>query len=211
MKKLNAALIAILLAAASAQAQIVFTNLANDWSGWIGVYNSATDTQRVAQQFTTGNAGYILLAINPYFQDVTGSPADGFTMELFSDSGGLPDAFLSSLDGPASPVAGFGNAYATPGGYEVAANTTYWWVASTLSLSNVTNFSIYQTSDLTATSPAGWTGGKSAADSGTGWILDETASTQFSMDATVPEPSTWALFGLGALGILMGLRRKKTA
>ena len=41
-----------------------------------------------------------------------------------------------------------------------------------------------------------------AANFGNGYV---------SLSLVVPEPSTYALFGLGAIGILIGIRRKKTA
>ena len=41
--------------------------------------------------------------------------------------------------------------------------------------------------------------------------ISTTANTPVTIVNTVPEPSTYALFGIGAIGMLMVLRRKKTA
>jgi hypothetical protein len=36
-------------------------------------------------------------------------------------------------------------------------------------------------------------------------------SSKLYLNYTIPEPSTYALFGIGAIGMLMEMRRKKTA
>ena len=51
-----------------------------------------------------------------------------------------------------------------------------------------------------------------ASFSSTDYALGNTSAFTFTpVTETVPEPSTYALFGIGAIGLLMVMRRKKTA
>jgi hypothetical protein len=73
-----------------------------------------------------------------------------------------------------------------------------------------------QTGDFTSVTA----GSLNFTDAGGIWSATDTnnltyqfsdATGQLSVSQVVPEPSTYALFGFGAIGMLMVMRRKKTA
>ena len=156
--------------------------------------------------FTTGSSDSVLDSIT---LDLSTGSGSGFTLSLYADNGSsLPGSLLETLTGNASPTAG-GLVTYTSSGTALAANTTYWWVAS-VAAPTAGNFSTVTTGDSAGTSPEGWTFASTYQGNGSGSWNNIGSTAQFSVAATidaVPEPSTLALAGMGGLGLLMMFRR----
>jgi hypothetical protein len=52
---------------------------------------------------------------------------------------------------------------------------------------------------------------QAANDSAVNFVNSALADPEASGGSTIPEPSTYALFGIGAIGMLIVLRKRKTA
>ena len=158
--------------------------------------------------FTTGSSDSVLdsITLDLSADDNSGS---GLTLSLYADNGSsMPGSLLETLTGNASPTAG-GLVTYTSSGTALAANTTYWWVAS-LTPPGTGVFATDTTGDSAGTSPEGWTFDTTYQGDGTGYWNNIGSTAQFSVDASigaVPEPSTLALAGMGGLGLAMMFRR----
>lgn len=167
-----------------------------------------------AQSFTTGGESYVLGSITPYF---TGSSGGGFTMALYSSSGGAPGELLATLTGNTTPEQGLGNPYAPSSTVVLAADTTYWWVSSIdVGVSDGrADMVVNPPGNFSATSAEGWSVGQSAQQSTyngvTGdWNVDGTYAVLFEVDATLaaaPEPTRMLLLALGSFGLILRRRR----
>lgn len=96
---------------------------------------------RLAIPFTTGGSPYTSATVNFNFGS---SGATGVAVDIFSESGGLPNASIATLSGPSSPSAG-SNDYS--GTVSLSASTNYFIVLSASggtsnSIFNVTNGNI---------------------------------------------------------------------
>lgn len=165
------------------------------------------------QTFTTGSSASTLDSITLSFNDGSYS-ANVFQLSLWSDNSGSLGSQIEILSGEANPRIGSTYTYTSGASTALAANTTYWWVAT--NTSNGAIFELNYTSD-TSEDPgaaAGWSIGdvRHTGSSNDGSINFSTtgAPFQFSVAATlaVPEPSTYALLaGLMVLGICVWRRR----
>lgn len=193
--------------ASTTQAQTVveISNLAQANGGAITVNN--TGTALLAQSFTTGSTATKLDFITPRFDT---NLATAFTLSLYSNSTTNPGTLIETLTGTATPNSATTYNF-TSGGTILAANTTYWWVASAATSTNQAYISF--TNSASFTSPDGWTLGviRSTTNSGTTWNDFNTGQElRFSVNASaVPEPSTYAaLAGAAALGLAVWRRRR---
>lgn len=166
----------------------------------------------VANSFTTSNEPLPLESATL----LLGASAGGgmsFVVSLYSDNLGTPAAMLTGLTGNSMPSAAGEYTYtAGTGGFALAANTTYWLrvelSAPVLNSSATVPWS--ETSDLSESSPEGWTMGTRVSQSvnngaAGAWTLDPTRAMMFSLNV-VPEPASAALALLSS-GLLFRRRR----
>jgi hypothetical protein len=176
------------------------------------VWGISSGSFSVAQQFTTGSQdadiGSVLLSIS------TSQAGAAFTVGFYSNASGQPGSLVANglLSGPSVPAANDINTY-TASGLNLSANTTYWLVLDNTSASYV-GVRNRQGQPLVSSSSDGWTlgnlGYKSETSTGSySMVYTGIAEPLFSIVAPVPEPSTLALAGMGGLGLMWHLRRRK--
>ena len=183
------------------------SNLDGSNSGGYGI-----STWSYAESFVTGTntSGYALNSVSVVMGGRANNAA-GFSLSLFSDSGGRPGANLESLFGNNNPTAGLFTY--TSSGLALAPSNTYWIVesATTSGYDMYTWCFTYRSSAYT--SIEGWsidTAGYCEAYRNQSWndwaVMSSSLNglMQFSVTATaVPEPATIALVALGAVVIIM--------
>lgn len=200
--------------AANAQTIAAVSNL--DQSAYASVQVLAISSiplySRLAQSFTTGASAFLLDNITVKIYDGTNS-GSGFSVDLYSDLDGQPGSLIETLSGSNQPSSG-DYAYTSAGSTTLAADSTYWWVAS-LSEGGSRSTSLWETNSTAETGLSGWTIGDGHAYSGssTGGWSSTSSPLQFSVNGSaVPEPSTYAAFaGLAALGLAAFRRRRRAA
>lgn len=199
---------AAIAATTRAQTVVAISNLSEANGGAITVNN--TETALLAQSFTTGSTAMTLDFISPRFDT---NLATAFTLSLYSNASTIPGTSIEQLTGTTTPNSSTTYDF-TSGGTILAANTTYWLVASAATSTHQA-FLSYTTS-TSFTSPDGWTLGgiRSTTNSGINWNnFNEGQVIRFSVNASpVPEPSTYAaIFGVLALGFAAWQRRRARA
>ncbi len=146
-----------------------------------GVVGSPTTT--IAQSFTTDSSSYLLDSITLHMNFATPDPI-GFNLALHADNAGEPGALIANLSGDTSPE--FGQFTYTAGGEALAANSTFWAVATVTG--GTYDWAITDTNN--ETSLGGWTIGDALSfDSGTGWRTNP-AETRLAVNATPSSPDT---------------------
>jgi len=207
-KQLALAAIAFTLAVPAARADIYATNLATTTDS-VYTLNSAA---WMGTQFTTDASAstFTLNSVTIHIYDSI-APGSPFSLQVFSDSAGTPGILLGALSGNSAPGT-LGDYTYTASGVSLNASTSYWLVAE------VTGASTYR---LGATSDPTVTGGWSIApqvdvssNSGVDWTTAGFVGTrqEYAVDATadpVPEPSTYAMLGLGVSAMLGAMRLRK--
>ena len=187
--------------AASAQATVVVSNLSQSTFGTdSGVLVAA------GQQFTTGSTTENLQSVT---LRLLGS-ADSLNVSLYSDNAGNPGTSLLSLGSLTPSGSGYANYSLTaPSAFSLVASTAYWVVAT---YNGTPSWAYTYSTSYTGTGSLG-----NVANSTTGvgsWTTYSGAFEPYQLEvdsgaASVPEPSTLALIGLGVVGLGFG-RRKKT-
>ena len=174
----------------------------------------------MSQTFSTDSQAWSNLNITLALANYNATSSGSFSLGIYADSAGsigsLIGDFTSSNSAFFTTPTGlvgdnptdFQNILFQNNAVTLSANTTYW-----VALNNDTrqNFSwaIY---DGTSTSGSGsyglaWLGNSSASVSDLGGNLFATRVT--GTPSTVPEPSTYALFGVGALALVIAYRRSR--
>lgn len=168
------------------------------------------NTIEQACSFTTGATPYSLSSVSLKFYSE--SSATGFKLELFAGvSNTGPSGFITAFNGSSSPVNE--SVYTPAFSTTLAANTTYWLVASAPSTSD--SFGWFMTA-----SPFEDAGGLSGWSIGDGrWVTGDALSwhatgdypAQFSVEvAAIPEPATYAaLMGATLLGTALYRRSRR--
>ena len=211
--------LALSLTAHSSRAAVIFDNLsAPDPNGYIGVSN----TQYVAQAFTTTATDFVLTAVYVQLFNQNSTTGD-YELQLWNSGGtsGAPGAQLAGpalYTGQAQNLGSYGTLLSVTGlNRTLAANTTYYLVAAGISLTDIIpsdpNDPIYPGS-------LGWnmtdtvsTGAYDSGDSGANWTSPFTYSGYMKIEAgpggaSVPDAaSSPATLGLILAG-LAGLRRR---
>lgn len=197
---------------ASAQTMVAVSNL--DEPAYAGLQVYTTDSSfyiRRGQSFTTGDSATLLESITVRISHAN-TPGTGFNVALYSDLEGNPGSLIETLSGDNNPSSG-DYTYTSSGSLQLAANSTYWWVASMTQGGNQ-NISLTGTTSTAETGLSGWTIGNSHAYSLSAdgdWSSSSPNLPQFSLNVSaVPEPSTYAAFaGFAALiGAFVWRRRK---
>ena len=183
------------------RADTVVSNLSEPAGSYFSGFASDSDA---ASSFTTDGDPAVLTGAN-LLLFAQNSPAT-FDLDLRADDGGMPGTVLGTFGNRPSTSSGTASLLTFNGDFSLTPNTTYWLVVT--SLSGAGGWPQANTTDAVGV----WTLGGLvySFDGGATWIGSEPdAANYFSLDATVaPEPSTWALVGLGVVGLGLTLRRR---
>jgi len=215
MKKLALA-IGFMAVGINCQAAVIVSNLSETTNGAQGVGTALFDPIWASNGFTVGSnaAGYDLNSVTVSMADKVGSPSN-FTLSIYSDDGGEPDALLETLVGDNNPATAGLYSY-TSTGLALSANTSYFLLAKTDDVAGLSDiFEWETTSSQNQTSPDGWLIGDNgvlSTDLGNSWFTEPDNKQMFSIDATpsaVPVPAAVWLFGSGLIGLAGVAKRKK--
>jgi len=207
-KQIALAAIACVLVVPTLRADTYVTNLADTTTSYFSM-NSTGQPDWVASQFTTDASAtsFTLSSVPIYIYD-TVSPGSPFSVQVFSNVAGAPGSALGTLSGnSAPPIAGTYTYTAT--GISLNSSTSYWVVAE------LTGGSTYRWASTTDAATGTWTIVPDvliSSDSGTVWTapLTSPGSMQYDVVAeAVPEPSTYAMLGLGIPAMLGAMRLRQ--
>ncbi len=179
----------------------------------VGEYGFGSDYPLLqARPFTTGATAYNLTAVsfgtNLYHAAGTG----GISVSVYNNSGSVPGSAvaggLNLFNATAANVDQMLNAGTT---VTLAANSTYWFVASVDQSSGATRYWWNLTDSAAFDSDvAGYGMPLSSANDASGWAAYAGSSLQMQAYGTaVPEPATLSLFGLGGMGAWLARRKRQ--
>lgn len=203
------------VAAHAAPANVVYGNLGANGTGSLAGTNTdygggslSDPVASLAQGFTTGSStDYLTLKAVTLGLFSNDTPA-GRTVSIFSDAGGVPGSVLyTSASQEVTSTGKYTFTFSNP---VLSANTNYWIVPSGPA-------SWYLNSPFSSPqgqNSSGWTylGTKQVLTATpTNWVDADLPNYSVSVQA-VPEPSTWALAGIGVAGAaLLRWRRRRAA
>jgi hypothetical protein len=198
---------------------VVWSNLNEATSPSLSVgpsYASLRNVTDYAQSFTTGDTATTLVSITLSIKSVSVSDWD-LDLLLFTDNSSLPGTLIETLSSSSDPKTG-NNSYTSTGSTVLAANTSYWWVASAYSYNVASAYTFNMTTATPGESSDDWTIGEiysvtfDRRRARQNWTrYNGEGSFQFEIVATpVPEPATTAaLVGLITLGVAACSRRRR--
>jgi hypothetical protein len=200
MKRTTGTLItigALALSQLTAPAAVIYDNLGSIEEYGLEVFSaySTSPATSVAMSFTVGNTGGTLTSV---VVGLGGGYNGGFGLKLYSAGNDLPLSLLGGLSGESTPSSPALYTYIPTAPTSLAANTTYFIVASAGGSESLYswNFGLAQTGAY--------------ANDGSGWI-DQVASASMQVNAdlsAVPEPSEWAAISFGVLGLVYVAKRR---
>ena len=182
----------------------------------VGGNNGGSPPSVVGVSFTSGNIGATLDSVNLQISDVRfGSPIGGLKVDIYSSFSIGPSGFLGTFTNIVNPVTA-GTYSFTGSGVTLAANTSYYLFVSAVTPTGGSDFyewtrTLSYSED--ASSLPGWSFGDSyylQSHDFPNWItIGGSGVPMLALETSaVPEPSTYALFGLGALVLVIAVRRK---
>lgn len=159
----------------------------------------------IAQSFVTGSAAaFTAVTLSMADNEIGGST---FVVQLWSNSGGVPNTSLLTLTGNGSPATAGLYTYAAASPFALAASTTYWIVASVSHTAPDKAFNWNATSSTAESGDVGWSIGNNALSRtvvdgvpDSSWT-DESSVAQMSI-TVVPEPA--ALWPLAGFLVMLG-------
>ena len=164
----------------------------------------------MAQSFTTDANAWTLSGVTLALANPSATSQGSFAVGMYGDNGGTIGSLIGSLTTdnatffttPSGGSYSFQNILFTNNSLTLAANTTYW-----VGVSNP-NTDIYWEGLFGITKTGVGTYGATFVDN------NSVGYTPLNVTVTgtaVPEPSTYALMGLGALALVVAYRRRRTA
>ncbi len=210
------AVLALTLTTQGVAQTVMVSNLTETSNGTVPVsyrppdFEDSASRYSAAASFTTGTAATSLANVTI---NLGGGSGSDFSVSLYSNTNNNPGSLLATLSGPTAPTTSGHFVYTPTSLLALAANTTYWWVASVPVSSSTISFNIRSTASTAETSSTGWTIGDTWRQQPiSGAYNSATGPLMFSVAASaIPEPSTYAaLAGLVALGFAV-YRRKRAA
>jgi hypothetical protein len=224
MRKIFSLLCAVYIAAASANAALVFGNLGSAGTDALGTSSfQITSTQYLAQGFTTPGPGGLLSLDSVVLGLNVNTGSTDTRVQIFADSSGTPSgsplATITGAVGSSTPAL---YTFTLVSPLLLASNSTYWIVVSDPDGGQQYNWVYNDDGD----SPVGLNGsGYSWAaagtlrstNSGVSWAdrsanFERTAAfyVNASAPAVVPEPGTWAAAALLAGGAAFARWRRRS-
>ena len=150
--------------------------------------------QFLAMSFTVGN-DWDFWQLDAVYLALAGydTPAQDFSVELREDVGGVPGGSVVTLLGSVDPFVFDAYAYVPPPNTTLAAGSTYWITAASMSISADGGYVWVTTDDLSDTGTAGWSIGDDIAasvDQGANWSTFGGEVGYLAIVASaVPEPT----------------------
>lgn len=210
MKGLKSLLVVTLALACATQgnAQTVgVSNITNTViQGWD--LGPASGFQYVANGFSTGaGTGWTISSVDMKIT-VDGTPNQQISLGLWTDNAGNPGSVIGSFTNVSPTTTGI-YSFTPASTLSLASNTAYWLVAEYPTI-NVVYWAY--TDDASETGLPGWTIGNLTKSFNGSWQINGPTPSLFTVNVqAVPEPTTWALMGLGgvlAVGAVWYRRRK---
>jgi hypothetical protein len=202
MKKQLQGIVSLLvcLVASGASGTILSDNLGNAITGTEAVGG----TRFVDASFGTDASSYSLSSVTLLMQEVTPGNA---VLQIYTDSGFQPGLLVGTMTSPASYTSVLGNNLFTSPGIALAPNSTYWAVLE----APTGQYNWAWTSDDTGSGVGLQHTWGFSTDAGATWIENATAPQMMLAIGEVPEPSTFMLFGMGAIGLVCNWGRQKSS
>jgi hypothetical protein len=191
----------------------------------IGVLNSGDDNSwrgsSMAQSFTTDSYSYINISFTLSLCNYSATNQNSFSLGLYRDNTGAQDGLIASLTTanaaffttPAYYDYAFQNIVFTNNTIVLDPNTTYWvnlsnsnivWNPDAGRFDNIVEWeSLYSITTI-----GGGVFGNGTVDGSLYFSSNNPLNLTVTGTATVPEPSSYALLGFGALLIAIVLRRR---
>jgi len=172
----------------------------SDWHSQSAITYSVFGT--LSNNNDTGEQ-FMVYTTNPNATSFNSQNHQGTISGYMSNVGGLYDGQISTANdsvGIWQTTGGTLAVYANyqPGGSLASGKSFATWTSNEAAVNSALNFDVLS---------EGWTGsGTGTAEPGT-FSLDASGDLSYTVQA-VPEPSTYAMVGLGALGMLVMLRRR---
>jgi hypothetical protein len=172
------------------------------------------DTFSLAEEFTTGSSGTTLDHIFASLGRLDTGNAGDFTLtaQLVADSGDTPTgALLTGFTFAMASIPGTGFAtvaFDPTSSVTLAANTSYWFVLSGTSSDGSGSVAWQWTDSLTSSGPGSLPNFATNSTISPGWSVSPNQPYLIQVNASVPEPASWVLAGLGFAGLSLARARR---
>jgi len=157
----------------------------------------------LAVGFNTGSSEFLFESLVSFVTNSSETDTYSFTGGIYSDGTGSPGALFASFNAMSlAPNTVKNITFVTAAPTILAADTTYWLLLDgPTAADRYLGWNVTEGGAPLPTLPVTYVGARMSTDSGLSWS-DNPIDVNLTVRAsTVPEPSTWALFGLGA-GVL---------
>ncbi len=170
-----------------------------------GGTEAATGSTWLAASFGTGDATYQLDSVTLLLEN---SVAGAAVVDIYTDGGQQPGSFVGTLTSPSSYLGPLVETTFTASGITLSADSTYWVVLYATS----GEFDWGWASSDSGTGVGFQDTWSSSSDGGNTWFTfvgPDSYPTQMIVTASVPEPGSLSLLGLGAGLLLLHQRHRR--